>query len=348
MNLERDARVLIVGPAWIGDMVMLHSLIQTLRHRGAAAVDVLAPAWSLPLLARMPEVDAAIAAPFEHGRLDLGERIRLGRQLRGRGYAQAIVIPRSFKAAVVPYIARIPRRTGYRGEWRYGLINDMRPLDASVLTRTVERYVALGLEPGASLPPRTIPPPRLTIDPANQARAIRELGIPTDRPLVGFMPGAEYGPAKRWPAQYYAQAARALSARGYHVCLFGSSRDSAVCREIERLAGEAALDLCGRTRLIDAVDLLAATELCLTNDSGLMHVAAAVGRPLVAVFGSSTPAYTPPLGERTEVLYLGLACSPCFERECPLGHLDCLRQITVDDVLGRIERLLPGGRRVAR
>lgn len=327
-------RILVVGPAWIGDMVMAQSLYRTLQelHTGAA-IDVLAPGWSGPLLGRMPEVRRHITLPLNHGEFGLGARYRLGRQLQAESYDQAIVIPRSFKAALPPFFARIPRRTGYRGEMRYGLINDMRPLDKSVLIQTVQRYVALGLDRHAALPPGHIPQPRLRIDQQNQQRLLAELALSLDRPVVGFMPGAEYGPAKRWPPESFAGLARRLIDNGSQVWLFGSGRDRAACEAIVAATNRAALvNLAGRTRLEDAVDLIALVRAAVSNDSGLMHIAAATGRELVAIYGSSSPAYTPPLTDGARVIYLGLECSPCFERQCPLGHYRCLREITVEQV----------------
>lgn len=328
-------RILIVGPAWIGDMVMAQSLYMILRRRYPdIGIDVLAPAWSGPVLRRMPEVRRAVEMPLGHGELDLSARYRLGRALRAERYDRAIVLPRSLKSALAPCFARIPRRTGFRGELRYGLINDMRPLDERLLPMMVQRYAALALDPGdPPLAPADIPHPRLEIDRANQQRLRAELGLASDRPAVGFMPGAEYGPAKRWPPEHFAGLARALIARGFQVWLFGSDKDRPVCGEIARLAGAGVADLSGRTRLEDAIDLIALTEWAVTNDSGLMHVAAATGRRIVAIYGSSTPDYTPPLSEHAETVYLELECSPCFERECPLGHYDCLRTLGVDRIL---------------
>lgn len=332
-------KFLIVGPAWVGDMVMAQSLFKTLRRRFSdCMIDVLAPAWSAPLLQRMPEVRQHVELPLGHGEFGLGARRRLGVSLRNENYRQAIILPRSFKAALVPFFARIPRRTGYRGEWRYGLINDMRPLDKHVLTQTVQRFTALGLEAGVPLPP-VIEQPDLTIDTANQRRLLALLNLNVEPPVVGFVPGAEYGPAKRWPAKYFAQLAENLITSGYQVWLFGSQKDQAVCREIQSLA-PAVIDLAGKTRLEDAIDLIALTRLVVTNDSGLMHIAAATGRELIALYGSSSPAYTPPLTDRAKVMYLKLECSPCFERECPLGHFRCLNDITVERVAAACEQVL--------
>ncbi|MHB8582567.1 MAG: lipopolysaccharide heptosyltransferase II [Gammaproteobacteria bacterium] len=327
--------ILIVGPAWIGDMVMAQSLFITLKQRFPdSEIDVLAPAWSKPLLARMPEVKSSVTMPLSHGEFGFGARKRLGRLLRGR-YDQAIVLPRSWKSALVPFFARIPKRTGYRGEWRYGLINDMRPLDQSKLTQTVQRFVALGLTRDAPLPPADIPKPHLRVDAENQSALLNKLALNRDSPIVAMMPGAEYGPSKRWPVERYGELAKQLLASGKQVWVFGSMREQSLGEELTHIAGERVVNLCGSTRLEDVVDLLALAETAVTNDSGLMHIAAAVGIKMVAIYGSSTPDYTPPLSDKAEIVYLRLECSPCFKRECPLKHLNCLNHISVDEVLQR-------------
>ncbi len=314
-------------------MVMAQSLFRVLaERRPGAPIDVLAPGWSLPILARMPEVREAIEMPAGHGELRLAGRRRLGHSLRGR-YGQAIVLPRSLKAALVPWFARIPRRTGFRGEHRYGLINDMRPFDPAVLDQTVKRFVALGLGRGEPLP-RELPRPALRVDRARQAAAIGRLGLDADAAAVAFMPGAEYGPAKCWPLEYYGELARRLVERGHAVWVFGSDRDAGAAQAIA--AAAPIENLCGRTSLQEAIDLLAACRFGVTNDSGLMHVAAAVGLPLVALYGSSSPAFTPPLTDEAIVHYLDIECSPCFRRECPLGHFRCMREITPDRVLASL------------
>ena len=328
-------RILVVGPAWVGDMVMAQSLFMTLKARFPdAEIDVLAPPWSRPLLARMPEVHQAVMLPVEHGQFGFGVRRRLGLTLYGR-YSRAIVLPRSWKSALVPYFAGIPVRTGYRGELRWGLINDMRRLDKKVLTRTVQRYVALGQEKDAPQPPET-PHPRLRVDAANQRLLLDLNRLNLDKPVVALLPGAEYGPAKRWPISRYSELAKRLKEAGKQVWVFGSAKEHDLGEAIAKEAGEGGIvNLCGATKLVDAVDLLALAQCAVTNDSGLMHMAAAVGVRLVVLYGSSSPDYTPPLTDKAEVVYLRLECSPCFERECPLKHLNCLKQIQVDDILKR-------------
>ena len=336
-----NRQILVIGPSWVGDMILAQSLFKLLKQQNEdCAIDVAAPAWTLPLLERMPEVRQAIALPFRHGKLDLWQRIRLGRALRAQGYEQAIVLPNSFKSAILPFVAGIPRRTGFRGEMRYGLINDLRRLDPVRLPMTVQRFVALGLPPEAPLP-EPLPRPELIASPEGALQALRRLGreLP-DSPVLGLCPGAEFGPAKRWPEEHYAAVARWALEQGYAVWLFGSAKDAAITQAIDRLSGNRCLDLGGKTRLGEAIDLMSLCSAVVSNDSGLMHVAAALDRPLVALYGSSDPHHTPPMSERASILHLGLPCSPCFARECPLGHLKCLRDIAPAQVIALLHQRL--------
>ncbi|MCJ7555497.1 MAG: lipopolysaccharide heptosyltransferase II [Gammaproteobacteria bacterium] len=334
--MSSSERILVVGPSWVGDMVMAQSLFISLKQRWpACSIDVLAPEWSVPVLARMPQVRNGIPMSLGHGQFNWSVRRRLGRSLAGQDYSRAIVLPRSFKAALVPFHAGIPVRTGYRGEMRYGLINDMRPLDKTVLTQTVQRFVALGQPRDAGQPPH-IPAPVLRVSPDNQAALMQQFELADT--AVALLPGAEYGPAKCWPLEYFADAAKVLGERGYQVWVLGSQKDAAAGDMIAAGSGGAAVNLCGKTRLEDAIDLLAASQAVITNDSGLMHVAAAVDTQVIAIYGSTTPDFTPPLTDNAQLHYLRLACSPCFKRECPLGHLDCLKKIDV----ARVVAELPG------
>lgn len=338
--VRQSSSILVIGPAWVGDMVLAQSLFQLLKTQAPhCRLDVVAPDWTRPLLERMPEVDEAIPLDVRHGQLAIGARLRLGRHLRARHYDRAIVLPNSWKSALVPWAARIPRRTGFLGEWRYGLINDIRRLDERRLPRTVDRFLALGLEPGEPLPAEP-PAPKLVANRANRLHALEALGhAMPEVPVLGLCPGAEYGPAKRWPVEYYAEVARAKLAEGWEVWLFGSRQDASVTRAIQAQTGGRCLDLGGRTTLAEAIDLLALTTAVVSNDSGLMHVAAALGRPMIAIFGSSDPHHTPPLSQRARILYRGLACSPCFRRECPYGHYRCLREIGPQEVLATLATL---------
>jgi heptosyltransferase-2 len=330
--------VLVVGPSWVGDMVMAQSLFMRLKERAPdRAIDVLAPGWSLPLIARMPEVRAGIEMPVGHGVFGFGERRRIGQALRANRYGQAIVLPGSWKAALVPYFARVPRRTGYRGELRYGLLNDIRALDELTLQTTAQRFVALAEDAPALVAPQ-VPTPRLTVDAANGARLAAQLGLHPGK-CVGLMPGAEYGPAKQWPAEYYGALAKSLSDAGVATWIFGSEKERELGEQVRQLGGPRATNLCGKTALADVVDLAAQCRAVVTNDSGLMHVAAAAGVPVVALFGSSSPEFTPPLTEHKHIHYLHLECSPCFERTCPLYHYNCLRHIAPGDVRASLRTL---------
>jgi len=329
--------ILVVGPSWVGDTILSQPLLRLLLEQNPGAqIDYLAPPWTLPLLARMPEVRRGLVNPFGHGALRIAERRRLGHELRAGNYELAVVLPNSWKSALIPWFAGIPRRRGFRGEARWGLLNDLRRLDGQALPQMAQRFAALGIAADAGLPD-PLPNPVLQSSDAGRMQLLTRLGLETPQPVVAFCPGAEYGPAKRWPETHYAALARMLAARGCAVWLVGSPRDHAVAETITQLAGGNCINLCGRTDIAEAADLLAAAKLVVTNDSGLMHVAAAVGRPVVALYGSSSPEFTPPLGEDTRILSLGLDCSPCFERNCPLGHLRCLKELSPERVFAAID-----------
>ncbi len=326
----------------MGDMVMAQSLFKVLRQQQPdVEIDVLAPGWSLPLLQRMPEVSAAIEMPVGHGRLDLKVRYRLGRSLVVRGYAQAILLPNSLKSALVPFWARIPRRTGWVGEQRYGLLNDIRRLDKGKLTMTVQRFVALAYPAGVDVT-GDIPAPGLKVSDSDVEAARNALGLDRPDKLLILCPGAEYGPAKCWPQEYYGELASRMIGQGWSVWLFGSDKDSTVCAAVNAATDGRCVDISGRTSLAQAVDLMSLADAVVSNDSGLMHVAAALDRPLVAIYGSSDPGFTPPLNPRNRILHLGLDCGPCFKRECPEVHLNCLKGIDVDMVYAALQQVVEG------
>ncbi|EGY53332.1 lipopolysaccharide heptosyltransferase II [Neisseria shayeganii] len=319
--------ILIITPSWIGDCVMTQPLYRRLHqlHPGCT-IDVLAPKWSMAVFERMPEIRRVQENPFGHGALRLRERWRLGKTLGRQGYDQVIVLPGSFKSALIARASGIPLRTGYVGESRYPLLNDIRKLDKAALPLMVDRYTALAHPCQADFNGHS-DTPQLNITPAGRQAALQAHGLNTAHPIAAFCPGAEYGPAKRWPAAHFAELARRYAAEGYQIWLFGSAKDQAVADEINRLSGSLCTNLCGRTSLAEAIDLLSLADLVVCNDSGLMHLAAALGRPLAAVYGSSSPEHTPPLSPRAAVVSLNLDCSPCFKRECPLGHTHCLQQL---------------------
>jgi len=317
-------RILIVAPNWIGDMLMAQPLLARLKEkRPAVPIDVLAPQWVAPVARRMPEVSEVLVAPFRHGALQLGERWRTARKLRG-AYAQAIVLPNTWKSALVPFFADIPLRSGYVGESRYGLLNFLyrtRKGDSMAV-----HYARLSEHPRDPLQGQ-LSRPRLAVVPGEVASLKTRFQLPERYAVLA--PGAEYGPAKRWP--YFSDLSRELR---LEKVILGSDKD------VEAAAGLAGTNLVGRTSLDEAIVLIAGAALVVSNDSGLMHVAAALGRPQVALFGSSSPEHTPPQSDRARVLWLRLQCSPCFKRECPLGHFRCMRDIPVEMVLAQAQALI--------
>ncbi|MEG5265452.1 lipopolysaccharide heptosyltransferase II [Pseudomonas sp. JDS28PS106] len=335
-------KILIVGPSWVGDMVMAQTLFQCLKQRHPECeIDVLAPEWSRPILERMPEVRAALSFPLGHGALELATRRRIGKSLAGQ-YDQAILLPNSLKSALVPFFAGIPKRTGWRGEFRYGLLNDVRVLDKERYPLMIERFMALAYDRDAELP-HPYPKPSLRIDATSRDAALSKFGLVLDRPVLALCPGAEFGESKRWPAEHYAQVADARIREGWQVWLFGSKKDHPVGETIREnlIPGlrEESVNLCGETSLAEAIDLLSCADSVVSNDSGLMHVAAALNRPLVAVYGSTSPGFTPPLADEVEIVRLGIECSPCFDRTCRFGHYNCLRLLEPDTVIQALGRM---------
>lgn len=332
-------QILIVAPSWIGDTILAQPLFMRLHERySTLSLDVLAPAWTAPLLSRMPEVRHVLDNPFAHGDFNLTARWRLGRTLRDAKYDEVIVLPNSWKSALAPLFAGIPQRTGYTGEARFGLLNCRHHLDPVALPQLAERYAQLAEAP--TTPPRDkaepLPAANLTSTAEQQQTVRHALGLSADASPVIFCPGAEFGPAKRWPSRHFAALARLLAAEDIPVWLLGSPKDETLGDGIAQMSQGAALNLCGRTSLEQAIDLIAGARLVVSNDSGLMHVAAALNRPLYAIYGSSSPAYTPPLSAQAKIISLHTECSPCFKRACPLGHFNCMEQLKAEFVMQQI------------
>lgn len=333
-------KILVIGPNWVGDMVMAQSLFKLIKQRQPAAqIDVLAPAWSQSLLSSMPEIRQSFVAPFDHGQLRLSERYHFAKKLRDDHYDQAIVLPNSFKSALIPFFAKIPQRTGDLGEMRWGLLNDVRYLNKQKYPLMIERFAALGLSANETME-KKLPWPALVMQSEAQQETLKKFSLNhRSQPILGICPGAEYGPAKRWPAHHFAKVVEEKTKAGWQVWIFGSAKDTAIAAEIQSLCDHQAIDLTGKTSLAEAIHLLSVTTAVITNDSGLMHVAAALDKPLVAIYGSSSDAFTPPLSKKAVIVSLRLACHPCFKRECPLGHLKCLQELPPSKVLGALESL---------
>lgn len=342
-------KILVIGPSWVGDMMMSQSLYRTLKAEyPSAEIDVMAPAWCRPLLARMPEVNQALAMPLGHGALGLGERRRLGRTLRANRYDRAYVLPNSFKSALVPFFADIPQRTGWRGEMRYGLLNDVRVLDKAAFPLMVQRYVALAYDKGriqrADDLPQPLLWPQLQVSDEEIADTTAAFNLTDSRPIVGFCPGAEFGPAKRWPHYHYATLAQRLIENGYQIALFGSAKDHEAGEQIRAALQEDARDFClnlaGKTQLEQAVILIGACRAVVSNDSGLMHVAAALNKPLIALYGPSSPDFTPPLSDKARVIRLISGYHKVRKGDAEQGYHQSLIDIQPQQVLDALTPLL--------
>ncbi|MGB1311757.1 MAG: lipopolysaccharide heptosyltransferase II, partial [Leucothrix sp.] len=292
---------------------MSQSLMVSLKQlHPNAQIDVLAPAWSKPILERMPEVDEAIEMPIGHGRFAFNERRRFGKALRQKKYTWSIVLPNSWKSALIPWFANIPRRTAWKGEMRYGLINDIRHLDKQALPLMVQRFVHLALDANAdqqtAIDLSAIPKPFLSTDPEKRQPLLSKFGLSSDKPILILCPGAEFGSAKQWPADYYQAVAKEKSEEGWQVLVLGSEADKAVGDKICADPNRFVSNLCGKTTLGEAVDLMSFTSVVVSNDSGLMHIPSAVNKPLVALYGATSPDFTPPLTDNAEVLSVKVEC----------------------------------------
>ncbi len=337
MSTSAGKKILIIGPSWVGDMMMAQVLFQLLHQQNPdCELHVLAPAWSEALLVRMPEIKKSIISPFGHGQLQLRKPLQFAKQLRAEKYDQAIVLPNSFKSALIPFWAHIPVRTGWLGEYRFGLLNDSRALNKKVFPKMVERFAALAFEKS----PRSLrsQPPLLAVKKENIDAALQKYHLKTDKPILALCPGAEFGYSKCWPAEYYAAVAKQKINEGWDVWIFGSANDQPIGEKIQSATNNQCVNLAGKTALSEAVDLLSLAKCVVTNDSGLMHVAAALNCKVIVIYGSTSPAFTPPLSDRAVILKLDLDCQPCFQRACPLKHHNCMRLLLPQQVLFSIDQ----------
>jgi heptosyltransferase-2 len=337
------ARRLIISPNWIGDAVMAQPLVQLLHQEDPTKpIDVLAPAWVAPVWRAMREVDTVIEAPFKHGSLQLGVRWKFARQLKRRGYRAAYVLPNTLKFALIPWLAGIKHRVGYKGESRYGLINVMHHDGGAAPRPMVSFYGALASKPTQEyLHPEQLPRPRLYLADEVRTKILSELGLEFARPMIAFAPGAEFGSAKRWPTTHFARLAHTIRETypKADIVLLGSTKDNDVCEEIAAQAGTVK-NLAGVTSLEQALAVIASADAVVGNDSGLMHIASALNRPVIALYGPTDPDHAPPFSDVAKALSLRLSCSPCKQRECPLGHQNCMKHLESQMVWDCLRQML--------
>ena len=342
-------RILIIAPNWIGDAVMSQPLWANLKACfPQSTIDVLASPWVAPIYRACSEVNDVLEIAIEHKRLQWNLRKSVAQKLQEKQYGVCFVLPNSLKSALIPWLANIPFRMGYRGELRYGLINFALP-NPSKTNRPpmVEHYLALSslLEPNIPTPETISRTPQLNVSPFAQKSIRAKLAADSihENAIYVFCPGAEYGPTKRWPTKHFAVLANTVLTADptAHIILLGSKTDHLLGEEV--LIGtnhsQHIHNWCGATSLDEAIALIAACKILVSNDSGLMHIGAALKIPQVAIFGSSDPHHTPPLSTRAKIISLNMPCSPCHKRECPLGHLQCLNNILPQDVFHSIQSL---------
>jgi heptosyltransferase II len=332
-----NSPILIVPYMWVGDFVRCHTVVTLLRqHFPERPVDMLATTVCKPLADYMPGVRQAVVVDLPRGRIALSQQLALAQRLRKEHYGSALIMPRTWKSALAPFLALIPERTGFLGEGRFLLLNDMR-FGEWQLPRTVDRCAALALPRGAKLP-AAWPPPELKVPTGEIGGWLRKHGFSSGRPIVALAPGS-VAPARRWPAAAYAALSHRLLAEGCDVCVLGGPNEKALAREI--VGDTRARDLTGND-LRDAIVALAAAKVAVANDSGLLHVAAALGTPSIGIFGPMTAALWAPLNPLAAAIEInsGLPCRPCNENVCRLGHHRCLRDISPDVVLAATRNAL--------
>jgi heptosyltransferase-2 len=342
--MNGQPRTLVISPNWIGDAVMAQPLLRQLKHQHPErAIDVLAPPMVAPVWRAVAEVDQVLETPFRHRALQLRERWNYAQVLRARGYADAYVLPNTLKYALIPWLAGIRRRVGYKGEMRYGLVNVMHHDDVPPRPM-VPFYAALAHDP-AQPPASNVPRPRLQVAGDEIAAVSERHGVAAGRVLVVFAPGAEFGAAKRWPARHFGALAQAIVQANpqAQLALLGSPKDRASCDEVVAHAGAAGanmLNLAGATKLDEAVALIARAQAVVSNDSGLLHIASGLNRPVVALYGPTDPEHAPPFSDMARSISLRLDCAPCRQRECPLGHHNCMEQMGAELVWRELRPML--------
>lgn len=349
--------ILVVSPAWLGDIIMSQSLLKTLKRQDPdCQITMYAPAYAHVIIERMKEVDNIITNPFAHGSLDLSGRFNEGKKLKDLGFDKAYVLPNSLKSALVPFFAGIKERIGLKGESRYFLLNKMIK-DKTAYQRMTARYVALAyiddknVIDDQSLPEFDFPSLELK-HPSDEL--LERLNLSLDRPLLVLGCGANYGPAKLWPAEYFAKVSAHFIGKGWCVVAPGSEKDKPTTeliakhlKDINETYLQHYKDICGMTSLTEVLDVIGASCAAVCNDSGLMHTVAAANVPQVCIFGSTSTGYTPPLSDIAVCVESTQPCHPCFKRSCKFDTYACLKELTPDMVIAKLEEVIAKSNTIA-
>jgi heptosyltransferase-2 len=342
------SRTLIIAPNWIGDAVMSEPLLRKLSSSGGE-LSVLATPWVAPVYRAMLNIEQVIEADFSHGKLELSLRLAIAKQLKKEAFQQVFVLPNSWKSILIPLLAKIPKIFAYKGEFRSPLLSEFLPNPPKknrppMVAHYLHLAHLIGLhddDSGAHLLQ-----PRLQVNSLEQQNALNVISSFPQPNFYVLAPGAEFGPAKQWPSKHFSELANQLLNHDPDSCvvLMGSSKDRGICDEIIQNTYSSLhvrmINLCGLVSLDQSIALIPQAKGLASNDSGMMHIAAAFGIPQIAFYGSSDPKHTPPLSPYAEILFLGLDCSPCHQRKCPLGHLNCLNQITPQSAYIELNRCI--------
>ena len=320
-------KLLIIPQNWLGDIVMSQTLLKRIKSENPnTVIDILVNSTFKSLVERMPEISKAVILDCGHKELGLLKRLNLARRIKGN-YDQSIVLSRSIKSALIPFFAKIPIRTGELGESRYILINDLKKFTKEDRRKTAFRYVSMFSKKEEVLDEKYYP--SLQSDPENIEILSDKYKLNLDKKIIIFAPGAAFGPSKMWPVEKFKELGEKLN-KDFFILILGSNNEKNIGDKI--VTNKNMINLCGETSITDAVDLMHISEFCVSNDSGLMHLASATNTKSISIYGATSPELTPPLTSNKEIHYRGISCSPCFEKKCKYGHYNCLVEIQADDV----------------
>ena len=321
-------KLLIIPQNWLGDIVMSQALLKRIKFDNPdTLIDILIDSYMKGVVTRMPEINKAIVLNCKHREFGLFKRLKLANEIKASAYSQSIILSRSIKSALIPYLARIPIRTGELGESRYILINDLRKFTKDNRRKTAFRYASMFTKKEEVLDEKYYP--SLKSDPEKIKILSSKYKIDLEKKIIIFAPGAAFGPSKMWPVEKFKELGEKLN-KDFFILVLGSKSEKSIGDKI--VTNKNVINLCGETSITDAIDLMHISEFCVSNDSGLMHLAAATNTKSISIYGATSPELTPPLTSNKQIHYRGLPCSPCFEKICKYGHYNCLVEIQANDV----------------